>query len=113
MFRFYSVVFWTGRNIYSKRMRSYDNPGYVSYPTACKKLILSELLFIILPVMMLVVLGYICFGIFMILADQYLEFIRGEFEILIFSYVFTIFIGVYYVLVHKADCVERINERRS
>ncbi len=49
----------------------------------------------------------------MILADQYLELIRGEFEILIFSYVFTIFIGVYYVLVHKVDCVERINERRS
>lgn len=49
----------------------------------------------------------------MILADQYLEFIRGEFEILILSYVFGIFIGVYYVLVHKIDCVERINERRS
>lgn len=52
-----------------------------SYPIDRRKLIMAKLLLITLLIMVSMIIGYICCGIFIIAVDKYLGLIRGEFEI--------------------------------
>lgn len=56
-----------------------------SYPIDRKKLITAKLLLITLLVMSSMVIGYICCGTFIIMADRYWDLIQGEFEMSVLS----------------------------
>lgn len=52
-----------------------------SYPVDRKKLIMAKLLLIVLLIMASMIIGYVCCGMFIIIADEYLGLISGDFEL--------------------------------
>lgn len=56
-----------------------------SYPVERKKLIFAKLLLIMSLVLISMVIGYICCGLFIILIDKYFDLVTGEFHIAILS----------------------------
>ncbi|HIX29064.1 MAG TPA: ABC transporter permease [Candidatus Blautia stercoravium] len=57
-----------------------------SYPIDRRKLIIAKLLLITLLVMFSMIIGYICCGTFIVVADKYWGLIEGKFEISVLSY---------------------------
>ena len=57
-----------------------------SYPIDRRKLMIAKLLLITLLVMFSMIVGYICCGIFIVIADKCWELIEGEFRISVLSY---------------------------
>lgn len=57
-----------------------------SYPIDRRKLIIAKLLLITLLVMVSMIIGYICCGLFIIAVDKYWGMIEGEFKISVLSY---------------------------
>lgn len=56
-----------------------------SYPVERKKFILTKLLLIINLVMISMIIGYICCGLFIVLTDKYFNLVAGDFHIDILS----------------------------
>lgn len=57
-----------------------------SYPVDRRKLMIAKLLLITLLVMFSMMIGYLCCGTFIVIADRYWELIEGEFEISVLCY---------------------------
>lgn len=57
-----------------------------SYPIDRRKLMCAKLFLIMLLVMISMLIGYICCGVFIILLDKYMGVIKGEFESSVLSY---------------------------
>ena len=57
-----------------------------SYPVDRRKLMIAKLLLITLLVMFSMIIGYLCCGTFIVIADRYWELIEGEFEISVIGY---------------------------
>ncbi len=57
-----------------------------SYPVDRRKLMIAKLLLITLLVMFSMIIGYLCCGTFIVIADRYWELIEGEFEISVLRY---------------------------
>lgn len=57
-----------------------------SYPINRRKLIIAKLSLITLLVIASMMIGYVCCGVFIIMADKYWGLINGEFEISVLSY---------------------------
>ena len=90
MFCFYYIILFSVL-VVSYIVNEYNHKTILvmfSYPVDRRKLIMAKLLLITLLVMVSMIIGYICCGIFIIAVDKYLGLIRGEFEIsVIFSWI--------------------------
>ncbi len=88
MFCFYYIILFSVL-VVSYIVNEYNHKTILvmfSYPVDRRKLIMAKLLLITLLVMVSMIIGYVCCGMFIIAVDKYLGLIRGEFEISILLY---------------------------